>query len=47
MDSVSGRTFATLDPRTEEPIAEVAEAEAADVELAVASASRSFDKGRW
>lgn len=32
VDAASGKTFKVLDPRTEEPIFEVAEADAADVD---------------
>jgi 5-carboxymethyl-2-hydroxymuconic-semialdehyde dehydrogenase len=42
-----GRTFATLDPATNEPIAEIAEGLAADVDLAVRAARRAFDEGPW
>lgn len=44
---VDGRTFPTLDPSTNEPVAEVAEGLAADVDLAVAAARRAFDEGPW
>ena len=46
-DSVSGRTFETINPATEEVIAEVAEGDAADVDLAVKAARRAFDSGPW
>ena len=39
-DSVSGKTFPTLNPATETKIADVAEAEAADVDLAVKAARK-------
>jgi 5-carboxymethyl-2-hydroxymuconic-semialdehyde dehydrogenase len=42
-----GRTFETLNPATNEPIANVAEGLAADVELAVAAAREAFDRGPW
>lgn len=42
----SGRYFDTLDPATEQVIARVAEADAADVDRAVQSARRAFD-GTW
>ncbi len=38
-----GRTFSTLDPATEEPLAEVALADAHDVDRAVAAARRAFE----
>ena len=46
-DSVSGKTFATINPATEETIAEVAEGDAQDIELAVQAARRAFDSGDW
>jgi hypothetical protein len=36
-----------VDPRSEEVIAEVAEADAADVDLAVKAARKAFDEGPW
>jgi len=39
----SGRWFETIDPATEEPLAEVAEAGAEDVDLAVTAARAAFD----
>ncbi|HTV48068.1 MAG TPA: aldehyde dehydrogenase family protein [Phycisphaerae bacterium] len=47
VDSVSGRTFETINPTTGEPIARVAEGEKADVDKAVAAARKAFDKGPW
>ena len=47
VDAVAGATFATLDPATNEPIADVSAGDAADVELAVAAARRAFDEGPW
>src|SRR5208283_1285821 len=46
-DSASGRTFATVNPATEEVIAQVAEGEAADIDLAVKAARKAFDSGPW
>src|SRR3982751_1013938 len=46
-DSVSGKTFATYNPATEELIADVAEGDAADIDLAVKAARRAFDSGPW
>lgn len=43
----SGKTFETIDPATEEPIASVAEGDAADVEAAVRAAREAFDNGPW
>jgi aldehyde dehydrogenase (NAD+) len=42
----SGRSFHTIDPSTEEPLAEVAEAGPADVDLAVEAAGRAWEE-RW
>jgi len=46
VDAMSGKTFSTINPATEEIIAEVAEADAADVDAAVAAARRAFE-GEW
>ena len=46
-DSVSGKTFETINPATEEVITEVAEADAADVDLAVKAARKAFESGPW
>ena len=43
----SGRTFATVNPATEEPIADVAEGDAADIDAAVKAARAAFDDGPW
>ena len=43
----SGRTFATVNPATEEPIADVAEGDAADIDAAVKAARAAFDEGPW
>ncbi|MGW7534456.1 aldehyde dehydrogenase family protein [Amycolatopsis sp. NPDC054798] len=45
--AASGRTFPTYDPATGEKIAEVAHAEAEDVNRAVAAARKAFDEGPW
>lgn len=47
VDSASGKTFPTLDPRTGEVIAHVAEGDAEDVNRAVAAARKAFDVGPW
>src|ERR1700760_534260 len=44
--SVSGRTFKTLNPATEQVIAQVAEGNEVDVDRAVAAARRAFE-GPW
>jgi len=46
-DSVSGKTFETVNPATEETIADVAEGDAADIDLAVKAARRAFEDGEW
>lgn len=46
-DAVSGKTFPTLNPATEEKIADVAEGDAADVDLAVKAARKAFESGPW
>jgi len=45
VDAVSGKTFATHNPATEEKIADVAEGDKADVDKAVAAARRAFKIG--
>jgi aldehyde dehydrogenase (NAD+) len=45
--SQSGKTFATINPATEEVIAEVAEGDAADIDLAVKAAREQFENGEW
>ncbi|XP_057866404.1 aldehyde dehydrogenase 1 [Cryptomeria japonica] len=47
VDSVSGKTFETFDPRTEEVITGVSEATKEDVDLAVKAARAAFDHGPW
>src|SRR5207253_11352162 len=47
VDSVSGKTFATLNPATGDVICQVAEGDKADVELAVKAARKAFDEGPW
>jgi len=44
---LGGGTIAVYDPATEEPIAVVAAADAADVDLAVGAARRAFEGGPW
>jgi betaine-aldehyde dehydrogenase len=46
VDAESGRTFTTPNPSTGEPLAEVAEADKADIDKAVAAARRAFE-GSW
>ncbi|KAH7688781.1 aldehyde dehydrogenase (NAD+) protein [Dioscorea alata] len=47
VDSASGKTFPTLDPRTGEVIAHVAEGDEEDVNRAVFAARKAFDEGPW
>jgi aldehyde dehydrogenase (NAD+) len=47
VDSVSGKTFETLNPSTGQMIARVAEGDKADVDKAVKAARRAFDEGPW
>ncbi|TWU48099.1 aldehyde dehydrogenase family protein [Rubripirellula reticaptiva] len=47
VDAVSGKTFDVFDPATDQVIAQAAEGDAADVDLAVAAARRAFDLGPW
>ena len=43
----SGKTFDTINPATEEPIAQVAEGDQADVDLAVEAARNALENGEW
>lgn len=45
--AVSGKTFQTINPATEEVICEVAEGDKADVDLAVHAARAAFESGSW
>ena len=47
VDPVEGRTFETVNPATEQVLANVAVASAADVDRAVTAARKAFDDGRW
>ncbi|KAI7987417.1 Aldehyde dehydrogenase family 2 member C4 [Camellia lanceoleosa] len=47
VDSISGKTFESIDPRTGEVIAKVAEGDKEDVEFAVKAAREAFDHGPW
>jgi acyl-CoA reductase-like NAD-dependent aldehyde dehydrogenase len=46
-DSVSGKTFAVVDPSTGLKITRVAAAQKEDVDLAVKAAQRAFTEGDW
>ena len=47
VDSVSGKTFPTLNPCTGQAICEIAEGDKADIELAVTAARKAFETGPW
>ncbi|KAF4355504.1 hypothetical protein F8388_015258 [Cannabis sativa] len=47
VDSASGKTFPTFDPRTGDLIANVAEGDAEDINRAVSAARNAFDEGPW
>ncbi len=47
VDSVSGKTFETLNPATEEVLCRVAEGGKEDVDKAVKAARRAFETGPW
>ena len=46
-DAMSGKTFATINPATEEKIADVPYAGKEDVDLAVKAATHAFNEGAW
>ena len=45
--AISGKTFDVINPATEEVIAKVSEAQAEDIDVAVAAARKAFDEGEW
>lgn len=47
VNSVSGKTFDTINPATEEVITSIAEGGKADIDLAVTAARKAFEKGPW
>ncbi|XP_020105291.1 aldehyde dehydrogenase family 2 member C4-like [Ananas comosus] len=47
VDSISGKTFETRDPRNGEVIAHIAEGHKEDIDLAVKAAREAFDHGKW
>src|ERR1700675_35915 len=47
LDSVSGKTFPTINPATGEAICQVAEGDKADVDLAAQAARKAFEDGPW
>ncbi len=47
LDSVAGKTFTTINPATEEPLTQVAEAGTEDIDRAVKAARQAFTEGAW
>jgi aldehyde dehydrogenase (NAD+) len=47
VDAASGKTFATMDPATEQTLTEVALGQDEDIDRAVRAARRAFDTGPW
>jgi aldehyde dehydrogenase (NAD+) len=47
VDSVSGKTFDTINPAMEEVITSIAEGDSADIDLAVTAARKAFEDGPW
>ncbi|KAL3828430.1 hypothetical protein ACJIZ3_017232 [Penstemon smallii] len=47
VNSISGKTFESIDSRTEEVIANISEGDKEDVDLAVQVARQAFDNGPW
>lgn len=47
VDSITGGTFETIDPRNGEKILDVADGSKEDVDKAVRSARKAFDEGPW
>jgi aldehyde dehydrogenase (NAD+) len=47
VDSVSGKTFPTINPATGETICQVAEGDKADIDRAVKAARKAFEDGPW
>src|SRR5579863_10277062 len=47
VNAQSGKTFETYNPATGEVLAQVAEGDTADIDLAVAAARRAFESGPW
>ena len=44
---LTGKTFETIDPRTEQVIARIAEGDKEDIDIAVKAARAAFDHGPW
>ncbi len=47
VDAVSGKTFDSIDPATENVVCQIAEGDAADVDKAVKAARRAFESDEW
>ena len=47
VNALSGRTFATYNPATEDVIAHVAEGDRDDIDMAVAAARKAFESKAW
>jgi acyl-CoA reductase-like NAD-dependent aldehyde dehydrogenase/alcohol dehydrogenase class IV len=47
VDAASGKTFESIDPGTEAPLATIAQAGKADAEAAIAAARKAFNSGVW
>ncbi|NJR60723.1 MAG: aldehyde dehydrogenase family protein [Cyanobacteria bacterium CRU_2_1] len=47
VDAASGQTFATINPATEEKLADVALGDAEDIDRAVTAARHAFESGPW
>ncbi|MBI4168394.1 MAG: aldehyde dehydrogenase family protein [Acidobacteria bacterium] len=47
VESAAGATFRTINPATEEPLTEVAEGRAEDIDRAVTAARKAFSEGAW
>ena len=47
VNAVSGQTFASINPATGKPLAQIASCDTADVDRAVKAARRSFEQGVW
>src|SRR5437588_11604868 len=47
VNAASGKTFPSYNPATGEVLAQVAEGDRADIDLAVRAARKAFDHGAW
>lgn len=46
-NAISGKTFTAINPATAKPLADIASCDAADIDLAVASARKAYEQGDW